>query len=195
MKIKDRIKELRRVKASELMPNPKNWRTHPVSQSNALKGILADVGFADAVIARETPDGLMLLDGHLRTEVATDTEIPVLIVDLNDEEADKVLATFDPLGAMANIDKLAFDDLIKNMETSTIVNDLLKAISDSYQSLELNKVIGDVVLNYGEEIAGDDSDQLTNQFEIVITCNNEQHQKKLLEQLTDGGLECRSLIS
>jgi len=27
MKIKNRIKELRFVKASELAPNPKNWRT------------------------------------------------------------------------------------------------------------------------------------------------------------------------
>jgi hypothetical protein len=28
MKIKDRIKDFRRVKASELKPNPKNWRKH-----------------------------------------------------------------------------------------------------------------------------------------------------------------------
>jgi len=104
MKIKDRIKELRRVKASELMPNPKNWRTHPATQSSALKGMLADVGFADAVIARETPDGLMLIDGHLRTEVVADDEIPVLVVDLTEEEADKVLATLDPLAAMAETD-------------------------------------------------------------------------------------------
>jgi len=30
--------------------------------------MLAKVGYADAVIARETPDGLMLIDGHLRAE-------------------------------------------------------------------------------------------------------------------------------
>jgi hypothetical protein len=29
MNIKDRIRELRRVPASSLRPNPKNWRTHP----------------------------------------------------------------------------------------------------------------------------------------------------------------------
>ena len=32
MKIRDRIKELRRVMASELSPNPKNWRTHTHEQ-------------------------------------------------------------------------------------------------------------------------------------------------------------------
>ena len=35
-----------------------------------MRGVLADIGWADAVLARETPDGLMLIDGHLRAEVA-----------------------------------------------------------------------------------------------------------------------------
>ena len=65
MQIRDRIKELRRVPASELMPNPKNWRLHPASQENALRSVLADIGFADVAIARETADGLMLIDGIL----------------------------------------------------------------------------------------------------------------------------------
>ena len=65
MKIRDRIKELRRVPASELQPNPKNWRTHPQAQQDALRGVLAEVGYAGALLARETPEGgLMLIDGH-----------------------------------------------------------------------------------------------------------------------------------
>jgi hypothetical protein len=71
MKIRDRIKEFRRVPASELQPNPKNWRTHPLAQQDALKRILAEIGFADALLARETPEGgMMLMDGHLRAETA-----------------------------------------------------------------------------------------------------------------------------
>jgi hypothetical protein len=50
VKIKDRIKGLRRVKASELKPNSRNWRTHPPAQQEALRGILAEVGFVDALI-------------------------------------------------------------------------------------------------------------------------------------------------
>jgi len=46
--IRDRVRELRRVKASELVPNPKNWRRHPKEQAAALKGLLAEVGYADA---------------------------------------------------------------------------------------------------------------------------------------------------
>lgn len=120
MKIRDRIKELRRVKASELIPNPKNWRTHPVAQQDALKGILAEVGFAGAVLARELDDGsLMLIDGHMRAETTNDQEIPVLILDVDEAESDKLLATFDPIAAMAESDPQALDALLRNVNTGS----------------------------------------------------------------------------
>jgi len=46
--IRDRIKELRRVQASLLVPNPKNWRIHGKQQAAALKGLLSEVDYADA---------------------------------------------------------------------------------------------------------------------------------------------------
>ena len=81
MKIRDRIKQFRRVPAGRLRPNPKNWRTHPESQRNALRGVLAEVGYADALLARELPDGsLELIDGHLRAELTPEMEVPMTIV-------------------------------------------------------------------------------------------------------------------
>src|SRR5579872_1997953 len=98
MHIRDRIKELRRVRAAELIPNPKNWRTHPARQQDALRGILAEVGYADALLAREVPGrGLMLIDGHLRAETTPEAIVPVLVLDLDEAEADKLLAALDPL--------------------------------------------------------------------------------------------------
>ena len=120
MKIRDRIKELRRVKASELHPNPKNWRTHPKQQLDALRGVLAEVGFAGAELARELPDGsLQLIDGHARAEIAGDAEIPVLILDVTESEADKILATFDPLGAMAEADAGKLEELLREVQTGS----------------------------------------------------------------------------
>jgi hypothetical protein len=46
--IRDRIKELRRVRASELADNSKNWRVHPEHQRAALRGLLGAIGFAGA---------------------------------------------------------------------------------------------------------------------------------------------------
>ncbi len=104
MRIRDRIVELRRVPARELLAHDSNWRRHPSAQRAALEGILREVGWADAVLAYETKDGLRLIDGHLRSEVEPDAEIPVLILDVDDDEAAKILATHDPLAAMAELD-------------------------------------------------------------------------------------------
>src|SRR5437879_4882851 len=75
--IRDRIKELRRVRARDLRPNPKNWRRHPKLQADAMRGVLAEIGYADTLLVRELPDGtLMLIDGHLRAEMTPDVEVP-----------------------------------------------------------------------------------------------------------------------
>jgi hypothetical protein len=117
MLIKDRIVELKRIKGSQLRPNPKNWRTHSKEQQNAIKGILAEVGFAGACLVRQLEDGsYMLIDGHARTEVSGEAELPCLVLDVTDEEADKILATYDPLGAMAGKDAEKLDELLKSFD-------------------------------------------------------------------------------
>jgi len=87
LKLKDRIKGLERIPARELLPHPKNWRTHPREQRDALRGVLAEVGIADALLVRRTKDGYQILDGHCRAEEAPDVEWPCLVVDLSDAEA------------------------------------------------------------------------------------------------------------
>ena len=134
MKIRDRIKELRRVPASSLRPNPKNWRTHPKEQADALRGTLAEIGFAEAVVARELPDGsLELIDGHLRAETVGDAEVPVLVLDVTEDEADKLLVTLDPLAAMATVDAEALASLVETVETdSEALRKMIDDLSGSY---------------------------------------------------------------
>src|SRR5271170_4570570 len=126
--IRDRIKEFRRVRASELIHNAKNWRKHPTAQAQALRAMLLDVGYADALIARELPDGrLGLIDGHLRAETTPDMVVPVLILDVTEEEADKLLLTLDPLAAMAEADNQRLTELIESVRPDDdAVGELLK---------------------------------------------------------------------
>src|SRR5215469_315180 len=128
MKIRDRIKELRRVKATDLLRNPRNWRTHPAAQGRALRALLNEIGYADALIARELPDGqLQLIDGHLRAETTPNTEVPVLVLDVTAEEADKLLLTLDPLAAMAEADTGRIKALLETVRTDDeAVQELLR---------------------------------------------------------------------
>jgi DNA modification methylase len=128
IEIRDRIKGLRRVKARDLVPNPRNWRIHPKAQAEALRGLLGEIGYADALLARELADGkLMLIDGHLRAECTPDALVPVLVVDVSEEEANKILLTFVPLAAMAQSDTERIGALLQTVRTeSPAVEELLR---------------------------------------------------------------------
>ncbi len=159
MNIRDRIKELRRVPANELRPNPKNWRTHPEKQLNAIRGVLAEVGFAGAELARELEDGtLELIDGHARAEVAGAAEVPVLVLDVNEAEANKILATFDPIGAMAESDSAKLDSVLREVETAN--EDLSQMIADlaTDAGLYLEDVSPEI---YEDEVPEPPSDPIT----------------------------------
>jgi hypothetical protein len=155
--IRDRIKELRRVPASSLVRNPKNWRTHPHAQAQALQGILEEVGYADALLVRETDDGsLMLIDGHLRADSSDDMEVPVLILDVDEAEADKLLATFDPISAMAEGDGVKLDELAEQLD---------------FDSASLRKLVDDLI---GELPIDDDDEVVTNKWTEINATNVEE---------------------
>jgi DNA modification methylase len=136
MQIRDRVRELRRVRAGDLTPNPKNWRTHPQAQADALRGILAEVGYADALLARELPDGsLMLVDGHLRAETTPEQEVPVLVLDIDEAEADKLLLSLDPLAALAETNAKALDTLLREVDTGS--EGLQQMYADMAEAAEL----------------------------------------------------------
>jgi hypothetical protein len=48
----------------QLLANPRNFRTHPGSQAAALRGVLAEVGVVQNVLANRRSG--FLIDGHLR---------------------------------------------------------------------------------------------------------------------------------
>lgn len=180
MKIRDRIRELRRVKAGQLRPHPHNWRTHPKGQQDALRGVLAEVGYADALLARELPDGtLELIDGHLRAETTPDVEVPVLIVDLDEQEAAKLLALHDPLAAMAGSNDRALAELIENVQTD---NEAIRTMLDAM--LQAPELPSD---GPPPEV------QIPEAFQVVVECRDEAQQQAVFERLRSEGLNCRLL--
>jgi hypothetical protein len=139
--IRDRIKEFRRVRASDLLDNPKNWRKHPDNQRRVLRSVLERVGFADALIARETDDGLVLIDGHLRRgEVEPDQMLPVLILDVDEKDADFILSTIDPLSMMADVDSEKLVDIVESFVVDENIELLFEQISNSVPQLSIEEL-------------------------------------------------------
>lgn len=105
----DRIVDTGELAPSELVGNPLNWRQHPLHQRDALRDMLDQVGWVQQVIVNRRTG--RLVDGHLRVQLAdeeNEQRVPVLYVDLSEEEERLVLASLDPLGALAvaNVDQL-----------------------------------------------------------------------------------------
>jgi len=182
MKIRDRIRELRRVRAADLVPNPKNWRTHPEGQADALRGVLSEIGYATALIARELPDGsLMLIDGHLRAETTPDHEVPVLVLDVDEAEADLLLATLDPLAALAESNAAILEELLSGVQSG----------NEAVQSMLADLAEAEGVTP--KDDAADTEVVPKTGWEIVVTCTNEEQQRQIFDQLTAEGVECRVL--
>ena len=117
MAVRNRVKGLRFVKAGELVPNDLNYRTHPPAQRRALQALLDEVGYADALIAYEKEGRLVLCDGHLRASLDPEQTVPVLVLDLTEEEAKKLLASLDPLASMAGKNDEILRELLAGIET------------------------------------------------------------------------------
>jgi DNA modification methylase len=97
----------------QLVANPQNWRVHPGNQRDALRGSLATVGWVQQVLVNQRTGHVV--DGHARVEEALsrgEATVPVLYVDLDPEEEALVLATLDPISAMANTDDAKLRELL-----------------------------------------------------------------------------------
>jgi hypothetical protein len=96
----------------------KNWRIHPKPQQDALSGVISEVGWVQNVIINERTGNL--IDGHARVTVADrngETEVPAVWVDLSEEEESLILATIDPLAAMAATDSAQLAALLTEVST------------------------------------------------------------------------------
>lgn len=101
-----------------LTANPANWRTHPAAQRAALRGALAEVGWVQQVLVNQRTG--LVVDGHARVEEAVargEPTVPVLYVDLSPDEERMVLASLDPIGAMAERDEGRLETLLADLRS------------------------------------------------------------------------------
>jgi len=116
------------VASGELVPNPRNWRSHPQEQQRALAGALGEVGWVAEVLVNRTTGHVV--DGHLRIELALarhEPTVPVTYVELSEDEERLVLASLDPLAAMATAEQEQLAALLAGLDPA---DDALRALLD-----------------------------------------------------------------
>lgn len=134
---------------ADIMPNPLNWRAHPALQRSALMGVLGEIGWVQQVVVNKRTGNL--IDGHLRVDLARakGEKVPVVYVDLSDDEEKLILATLDPLAALATTDEDALKALLAQVSTSD--EDILALLT----RLGGTPVIDQDALVEGEDYAGE----------------------------------------
>ena len=156
----------------ELAENPANWRRHPGQQLAALTDVISEVGWAGACLFNERTG--RLIDGHARRKVALDqgtTKIPVLVGNWTEEQEKKILATLDPLAAMAEADAGQLDALLRDVSTgSEALSAMLTELAEKARVIpgmgngEANSATPD----QGQEEEQEESDEPEDALDIIL---------------------------
>lgn len=121
------------VPLESLLFHPQNPKLHPRAQTDALKGILGEVGWLTGVIVNLEGDQ-HVLDGHDRIKAAAEagqTTVPVFYVRVPVEMEPYVLATFDPVGTLAATDSAVLTDLLREVSSEdSAVQALLARVAE-----------------------------------------------------------------
>ena len=101
----------------QLLANPANWRIHPAAQRSALAGVLDRIGWIQNIVINRTTGHV--IDGHLRADLAVqmgETRVPVVYVELSEEEERLALAALDPIAGMAVPDSEKLAELAEALD-------------------------------------------------------------------------------
>lgn len=123
----------------QLLANPLNWRVHPRHQQEVLESVLDEVGWVQQVIVNQQTGHVV--DGHLRIALALrreEQQVPVLYVDLTESEEQLIIATLDPVGALAVADKQQLASLLSSLDTDREdIAHLVQTIAGQYHLEDL----------------------------------------------------------
>lgn len=133
MSFKNRIVSYGEKPADQFAAHPLNPRLHPQFQREVMQAALTGIGWLAPVIENKRTG--YLIDGHERVMQAllNNEAVPFVQVDLSEEEEAEALATFDPIGALAQYDSQNLNALLSDMHVDEIpLQQLLANLSSQY---------------------------------------------------------------
>lgn len=183
-----RPQKVSKLPAGRIDPHPLNFRIHTEQQRRNLTAILQEIGFIGGIIVRkhgqdESGERYQCLDGHERlSRFAPDEDVTAVIVDMTDEEAAKFLATYDTITSLAETDVEALQRLTDGLDWQHDTDGLLASTIEG-------------LLNPDRPAAQDNTLLAGEIPHVLITCTDEQHQRKLLKRFQKEGRKVRALNS
>jgi len=152
----------------QLTAHPRNFRRHPNKQRDALRASITKHGWVAPALA--TMNGTVI-DGHARVEEALSAgvTVPVLFVDMDEDEAGDMILRLDPISAMAGYDSDVLADLLAD-----------QVWEDGEQGLEA------LLAGMVEELPdSDDGGFEPERYEVVVECESEIDAQQLAETLVE----------
>jgi hypothetical protein len=100
--------------------------------------------------------------------------VPVLILDVTEDEAKKILATFDPIGAMATADAVKLDAILREVETGNeALADMLTALADKASLYAIGEMADSDVESEDGSDGEDDEKVEVNLFSCPVSVDQE----------------------
>lgn len=168
---------------AELVANPNNYRQHPEHQKAALRGSLNEIGWVKRVIVNERTG--RILDGHARVNEAAEKgepEIPVVYVDLSEDEETKALVLFDPISEMANTDLDQYRALMDAIDVEDQA--LAEMMALTAQEPALPPV---------EDFEAPEDDNYKEQAGLIIMVSGPEEQAQVVDELRKRGHDARGI--
>lgn len=131
---RSRIVGLGKIRADQVAKHPNNPRTHPQKQRDAVAASFDVLGQIAPIVINKRNG--YLVDGEERTWLALsqgdDTELDVIYVDLDEEEHNLALVTFDWITQYAQYDRNNLDALLQTINTD---DEALKSVIEELSTM------------------------------------------------------------
>ncbi|HBH54971.1 MAG TPA: hypothetical protein DDY91_24075 [Planctomycetaceae bacterium] len=180
------------VPIGDIVPDSSNARTHGRANLDAIKGSLRQFGQAQPLLVQG--DSMLLRAGHGRLAAARELlaegdkrweQIAVLKIEWDNATGTAFAIADNRTAELADWDPAALEKQLRDVAVGD--PELQQMFTDLAEQLEL--IVAEEV---GEE---QPAIEVPERYQVVITCTDETHQKLLLEDLENRGIECRAIVS
>jgi len=181
-------KEVVTVRIEAVQPHPRNPRQGDVAA--IVESIRANGFVAPLLVQQSTA---YILAGNHRWLAAREigmAEVPVIWLDVDDDRALRILLADNRTSDVATYDDPKLASLLQEILTDTGTLE-----GTGFDGDALDELLASLGSNTTDAVAEDESNKIKEQYQIVVTCKDEQDQVRLLGHLNAWGYSCRALIS